>query len=67
MAHIRMAQMCVIQKYAMKNPFEFGRELGMEELVDRETEVASVLNAIRDGRVKIDIRTPAAVVPQSIS
>jgi hypothetical protein len=38
-----MAQMCVIQKDAMKNPFEFGRELGIEELVDRETEVASVL------------------------
>jgi hypothetical protein len=33
----------------MKNPFEFGRELGIEELVDRETEVANVLNAIRDG------------------
>jgi hypothetical protein len=33
----------------MKNPFEFGRELGIEELVDRETEVASVLNAIRGG------------------
>jgi hypothetical protein len=67
MTQICMAQMCVIQKDAMKNPFEFGRELGIEELVDRETEVASVLNAIRGGRVRIDIRTPAAVVPQSIS
>lgn len=33
----------------MKNPFDFGRELGIGELVDRETEVASVLDAIRNG------------------
>jgi uncharacterized protein len=34
----------------VKNPFEFGRELGIDELVDREREVDSVLEAIRDGR-----------------
>jgi AAA+ ATPase superfamily predicted ATPase len=34
----------------MRNPFEFGRELGIGELVDREREVESVLEAIREGR-----------------
>lgn len=32
----------------MENPFEFGRELGADELVDREEEVAQVINTIRD-------------------
>jgi uncharacterized protein len=49
MALYCMAQNCVIQKSAMKNPFEFGRELGIGELVDRETEVSSVVNTVRDG------------------
>lgn len=31
------------------NPFEFGRELGSHELVDRETEVASVILTVRQG------------------
>src|ERR1035438_7557408 len=34
----------------MKNPFEFGRELGIGELVDRENEVAEVEEVIRSGR-----------------
>ncbi|MGA1983743.1 MAG: AAA family ATPase [Acidobacteriaceae bacterium] len=34
----------------MKNPFEFGRELGIGELVDREAEVAEVEEVIRSGR-----------------
>jgi hypothetical protein len=33
----------------MTNPFEFGRELGAEELVDRDREVASVIQAIEQG------------------
>ena len=33
----------------MKNPFEFGRELGAEELVDREDEVAAVMRTLREG------------------
>ena len=32
----------------MKNPFEFGRELGADELVDRESELASVEKTIRN-------------------
>ena len=34
----------------MKNPFEFGRELGIGELVDRNSEVAEVEEVIRSGR-----------------
>jgi hypothetical protein len=34
----------------MKNPFEFGRELGIGELVDRHSEVAEVEDVIRSGR-----------------
>jgi len=33
----------------MRNPFDFGRELGIGELVDRETEIASVLDTVRNG------------------
>lgn len=33
----------------MKNPFEFGRELGAEELVDRHDEVAAVMRTLREG------------------
>lgn len=33
----------------MKNPFEFGRELGAEELVDRQDEVTAVMRTVRDG------------------
>lgn len=33
----------------MKNPFQFGRELGLGSLVDREDEVAAVMRTIRDG------------------
>ena len=33
----------------MKNPFEFGRELGVDELVDRQDEVAAVMRALREG------------------
>jgi uncharacterized protein len=33
----------------MDNPFEFGRELGTDELVDRQDEVAAVIDAIRQG------------------
>jgi hypothetical protein len=38
-----VAQLCVIYCCAMKNPFEFGRELGVGELVDRDAEVAEVI------------------------
>jgi len=34
----------------MKNPFEFGRELGIGELVDRNSEVAEVEEVIKSGR-----------------
>jgi uncharacterized protein len=33
----------------MKNPFEFGRELGVEEIVDRETELAETIATIEQG------------------
>ena len=33
----------------MKNPFEFGRELGADELVDRQDEVAAVMRILREG------------------
>jgi uncharacterized protein len=33
----------------MNNPFEFGRELGTTELVDRQDEVAAVIDTIRQG------------------
>ncbi len=33
----------------MRNPFEYGRELGTEELVDREDEVRVVCDTIRQG------------------
>lgn len=33
----------------MNNPFEFGRELGTDELVDRADEVAAVVQTIRQG------------------
>src|SRR5258708_35607318 len=36
--------MCV-----MDNPFEFGRELGTDELVDRQEEVGAVIDTIRQG------------------
>jgi uncharacterized protein len=39
----------MIQISAMENPFQFGRELGADELVDREDEIAQVTTAIRDG------------------
>jgi hypothetical protein len=34
----------------MTNPFEFGRELGIGELVDGNNEVAEVKEVIRSGR-----------------
>lgn len=33
----------------MKNPFEFGRELGVDEIVDREAEVTEVVQTIDNG------------------
>src|SRR5258708_35907683 len=48
--HYCVAHFCVIQLCAMKNPFEFGRELGIGELVDRNSEVAEVEEVIRSGR-----------------
>jgi uncharacterized protein len=44
-----VTQMCVIQLSAMDNPFEFGRELGTHELVDRQAEVGAVMDTIRQG------------------
>src|SRR5437870_13851724 len=40
---------CMIQLSAMENPFQFGRELGAGELVDREEEIAQVARTIRQG------------------
>jgi hypothetical protein len=34
----------------MENPFQFGRELGADELVDRREEVMEVISAITEGR-----------------
>jgi hypothetical protein len=42
-----VTQLCVIQHRVMNNPFEFGRELGTEELVDRDDDVAVVVQTIR--------------------
>ena len=39
----------MMQLYAMDNPFEFGRDLGTDELVDRQDEVAAVIDTIRQG------------------
>lgn len=47
---ICVTHFCVIQKCVMNNPFEFGRELGTEELVDRADEVAAVVQTIRQLR-----------------
>ena len=33
----------------MKNPFQFGRELGASEIVDRAEEVAAVVETIKSG------------------
>jgi AAA+ ATPase superfamily predicted ATPase len=33
----------------MMNPFEYGRELGTNELADREKEVAAVIQTIEQG------------------
>ena len=49
MAHYCITQLCVIQLCVMDNPFEFGRELGTDELVDRQDEVAAVIDTIRQG------------------
>jgi hypothetical protein len=34
---------------SMDNPFQFGRELGADELVDRDAEIADVIRALRKG------------------
>lgn len=39
----------MIQISAMDNPFQFGRELGADELVDREEEITEVAATIRQG------------------
>lgn len=49
MAHYCATHFCVIQLCVMKNPFEFGRELGVDELVDRAEEVAEVVETLRQG------------------
>jgi hypothetical protein len=33
----------------MENPFEFGRELGIDELVDRQAEVDEVVRTSEEG------------------
>ena len=47
--HISVIQFCVIQICVMTNPFEFGRELGTGELVDRNEDVAAVMQTIKQG------------------
>ncbi len=37
------------RKRIRANPFEFGSELGADEIVNREDEIAEVVSAIRDG------------------
>jgi energy-coupling factor transporter ATP-binding protein EcfA2 len=44
-----MIVICVIVFKGMKNPFQFGRELGLGSLVDRKSEVAAVERTIREG------------------
>lgn len=39
----------MIQNSCMENPFQFGRELGANELVDRLEELADVIGTIRQG------------------
>ena len=46
---ICLTQTCVIQFCVMKNPFEYGRELGTDELVDRQDEIRTVTQTIRQG------------------
>jgi AAA+ ATPase superfamily predicted ATPase len=41
--------MCVALICVIDNPFEFGRELGTDELVDRDEEVAEVMRTIQQG------------------
>ncbi len=48
-ARICVTQCCMIQISAMENPFQFGRELGADELVDRDDEIDQVSATIRDG------------------
>lgn len=40
---------CVIPLSVMNNPFEFGRELGVDEIVDRDAEVTEVVQTIHQG------------------
>src|SRR5438105_6808207 len=49
MAQYCATHLCVIHLCATKNPFEFGRELGVDEIVDRDAEVAEVVEAIEQG------------------
>ena len=49
MAHLCAVHICLILLCAMKNPFEFGRELGVDEIVDRDAEVAEVVETIEQG------------------
>jgi hypothetical protein len=44
-----VTQFCAIQICATENPFQFGRELGIDELVNREEEVDEVVRTIRQG------------------
>jgi hypothetical protein len=41
----------------MNNPFEFGRELGTDELVDRADLVAAIVQTIRQGSKLFLIRS----------
>jgi uncharacterized protein len=47
--HNCVTHFCVIQISVMDNPFEFGRELGTDELVDRQAEVIAVIETLRQG------------------
>src|SRR5258707_13378012 len=49
MAQYCARHLCVIHLCAMKNPFEFGRELGVDELVDSDAEVVEVVKTIEQG------------------
>ena len=44
-----MTHSSVIQHCVVNNPFEFGRELGTHDLVDRVSEVAAVVQTVQQG------------------
>lgn len=44
-----LTQLCVTQFCVIENPFEYGRELGTDALVDRQDELRAVISTIQRG------------------